>query len=69
MDGAGSWRQAIFKRVMTPGKTQQDEEEKFHVKVRSKEELRELWRKSIHQAVLLVRMEKENARIKGNKQW
>lgn len=62
----GSWRQAIFKRVVTPGKSQlEDFEEKGEPRKRSKEELRELWKKSIHQAVLLVRMEKENARIKG----
>lgn len=69
----GSWRQAIFKRVMTPAKLNQQQEEQQgqeeertnENKIRSREELRELWKKSIHQAVLLVRMEKENARIKG----
>lgn len=32
---------------------------------KSREELRALWKKAINQQVLLIRMEKENARIKG----
>lgn len=60
----GSWRQEIFNRVVTSGKTAEANEEapKRH---RTKEELRSLWKKSIHQAILLVRMEKENVLIKG----
>lgn len=52
---SGSWRQAIFKKV-----TASDEQ---HPKKRSKEELRALWKKSYRQALLLVRMEKENIRM------
>lgn len=59
---AGSWRQAIFKRVMTPNKQEKVEEP---TRKRTREELRILWKKSIYQAILLVRMEKENARIRG----
>lgn len=62
MDG-GSWRQAIFKRVVTVRKTAEDTE--IPMKKRTKEELKMLWKKSIHQAILLVRMEKENANIRG----
>lgn len=69
----GSWRQAIFKRVMTPSANKsgqqyqepQSDEEKRERKMRSKEELKEMWKRAIHQAILLVRMEKENAKIKG----
>lgn len=32
---------------------------------RSKEELRALWKTAINQQVLLIRMEKENARLRG----
>lgn len=32
---------------------------------RNKEEIRELWKKGINQAILLIRMEKENARLRG----
>ncbi|KAK9754151.1 protein of unknown function (DUF3350) [Popillia japonica] len=59
---SGSWRQAIFKRVVTPNKINKDERK------RSREELRMLWKKSIHQAVLLIRMEKENARLKARQE-
>lgn len=62
MDG-GSWRQAIFKRVVTPRKTNEDND--VPMRKRSKEELKILWKKSIYQAILLIRMEKENARIRG----
>lgn len=75
----GSWRQAIFKRVMTPSTTAKnnrqqlrdeqqhssDEEGKRERTMRSREELKEMWKRAIHQAILLVRMEKENAKIKG----
>ncbi|XP_017777394.1 PREDICTED: TBC1 domain family member 1 isoform X2 [Nicrophorus vespilloides] len=59
---AGSWRQAIFKRVITPSKPRVDGRKL------SREELRDLWRKSIHQAILLVRMEKENASIRAKQE-
>ncbi|XP_049824909.1 TBC1 domain family member 1 isoform X2 [Aethina tumida] len=61
----GSWRQAIFKTVVTPSKK---EEVKDPPKKKTKEELRALWRKSIHQAILLVRMEKENARLRAEQE-
>lgn len=60
---AGSWRQAIFKNVVTPGKAERVMEP---TRAKTKEELRSLWKKAMNQAIWLVRMEKENARIKGN---
>jgi hypothetical protein len=33
---------------------------------RDKEELRALWKKAINQQLLLIRMEKENARLRGS---
>lgn len=59
----GSWRQAIFKRVVTPNKMQENVTEQK----KTREELRKLWKTSIHQAILLVRMEKENAKLRGKK--
>lgn len=59
----GSWRQAIFKRVVTPGKIQENPKQK-----RTREELRILWKKSIHQAILLIRMEKENAKLRAHQE-
>lgn len=32
---------------------------------KTKEELRDLWQKAINQTLLLVRMERENARLRG----
>ncbi|XP_043286801.1 TBC1 domain family member 4 isoform X2 [Venturia canescens] len=73
---SGSWRQAILNRVVTPGKDQDNKDSdepgsvnfnKNHQGVpqrRTKEELRELWRKAINQQVILIRMEKENTRLR-----
>ncbi|KAK9507288.1 hypothetical protein O3M35_007179 [Rhynocoris fuscipes] len=55
-----SWRQAIFNTVVTPSKTLKEENE---IKKKDKETYRELWKKAINQQVLLIRMEKENARL------
>lgn len=35
------------------------------VKRRSKQELRDLWKKAINQQLILIRMEKENAKLRG----
>lgn len=59
----GSWRQAIFKKVVSTN----NKETEMRVK-KTKEELRELWEKAIHQAILLVRMEKENARLRAKQE-
>ncbi|XP_014210868.1 TBC1 domain family member 4 isoform X2 [Copidosoma floridanum] len=74
---SGSWRQAILNRVVTPGKDQENKSDVKNVnlsniniaqlmpaKKRSKEELRELWKKAINQQLILIRMEKENARLR-----
>eukprot|EP00102_Acyrthosiphon_pisum_P011589 XP_008180366.1 PREDICTED: TBC1 domain family member 1 isoform X2 [Acyrthosiphon pisum] len=58
----GSWRQAIFKNVVTPNKQTKDTE---NVKKKlDADDLRALWKKAINQQVLLIRMEKENAKLK-----
>ncbi|XP_050302062.1 TBC1 domain family member 1 isoform X2 [Anthonomus grandis grandis] len=62
---ASSWRQAIFKRVVTPKKEEDIQEPR---KKKTKEELRTLWKKAIRQAILLVRMEKENERLKAQQE-
>ncbi|XP_057670519.1 TBC1 domain family member 1 isoform X1 [Diorhabda carinulata] len=61
---AGSWRQAIFKRVATPKQENQQPRDRK----RTREELRVLWKTSIYQAILLVRMEKENAKIRAKQE-
>lgn len=57
----GSWRQAIFKRVTTK---KEDGDTETHQK-RSEQELRELWKRAIKQTILLIRMEKQNERLKA----
>lgn len=67
-----SWRQTILNRVVTPNKDHNSTEiEKINknsemsVKRRSKQELRDLWKKAINQQLILIRMEKENAKLRG----
>ncbi|XP_057334117.1 TBC1 domain family member 1 isoform X1 [Microplitis mediator] len=70
-----SWRQAILNRVVTPGKDQDVRDgDSTHSGIkatqsapavkRTREELRELWKKAINQQVILIRMEKENTRLR-----
>lgn len=82
----GSWRQAIFKNVVTPNK-QTIGRNKLKMLIRlttgcymvrnfseshnsrkklDPVDLRALWKKAINQQVLLIRMEKENAKLKGS---
>ncbi|XP_063219531.1 TBC1 domain family member 1 isoform X2 [Bacillus rossius redtenbacheri] len=62
----GSWRQAIFNRVVTPLKNVSDDvaRHNFPRTKREASELRALWRKAINQQLLLIRMEKENTRLR-----
>lgn len=71
-----SWRQAILNRVVTPSKDHEKENDKTGnigmnktpqttPKRRTKQELRDLWKKAINQQLILIRMEKENARLRG----
>lgn len=53
-------------RVSTPAKGA--ESEAVAGPARSRDELRELWKRAIKQAVLLVRMERENARLKARQE-
>jgi len=57
-----SWRQAIFNRVVTPGKPDFSGEVN---RTKTAEDYKMLWKKAINQQVLLIRMEKENARLRG----
>ncbi|XP_076232000.1 PTB_TBC1D1_like and TBC domain-containing protein plx isoform X2 [Calliopsis andreniformis] len=70
-----SWRQAILNRVVTPNKDHEKENDKSGnisiiktpqatPKRRTKQELRDLWKKAINQQLILIRMEKENARLR-----
>ncbi|XP_012217772.1 TBC1 domain family member 1 isoform X2 [Linepithema humile] len=71
-----SWRQTILNRVVTPSKDHNVKEtEKVGnisviknletpVKRRTKQELRDLWKKAINQQLILIRMEKENAKLR-----
>ncbi|XP_076675073.1 PTB_TBC1D1_like and TBC domain-containing protein plx isoform X3 [Andrena cerasifolii] len=70
-----SWRQAILNRVVTPGKDHEKDNDKpgnINImkapqaipKRRTKQELRDLWKKAINQQLILIRMEKENARLR-----
>ncbi|XP_058821859.1 TBC1 domain family member 1 isoform X2 [Topomyia yanbarensis] len=71
---AGSWRQAMLHRVVTPSKNMKVNGDEYmsplrapHVSTRqrNREELRELWRVAIKQTIILNRMEKENARLQA----
>lgn len=73
-----SWRQNILNRVVTPNKDHNATEiEKINilknsemsVKRRSKQELRDLWKKAINQQLILIRMEKENAKLRGKNSY
>lgn len=75
---AGSWRQEMLQRVVTPSKISHEADvlmsplrkhgnmkaRKKHEK-HTKEELRLLWKTAIRQTILLLRMEKENERLQA----
>ncbi|XP_041762951.1 TBC1 domain family member 1 isoform X2 [Anopheles merus] len=72
---AGSWRQAMLHRVVTPSKNMRNGPDEYMsplravggapAKKRTREELRELWRVGIKQTIILSRMEKENAHLQA----
>ncbi|XP_058456005.1 TBC1 domain family member 1 isoform X2 [Malaya genurostris] len=71
---AGSWRQAMLHRVVTPSKNMKTSGDEYmsplrapHISTRqrNREELRELWRVAIKQTIILNRMDKENARLQA----
>lgn len=83
VNNKGSWRQAIFNRVVTPqhkplqamSNTPHKVIDGFPATVsspagvpvkRSPSTLRSLWRKAILQQILLIRMEKENKKLKAS---
>ncbi|XP_045528677.1 TBC1 domain family member 1 isoform X2 [Pieris brassicae] len=61
-----TWRQAIYEKVVQHDTLDGDQSLLGRSKSgkRSKDELRQLWKMAIDQTILLVRMEKENARLK-----
>ncbi|KAL1463274.1 hypothetical protein WDU94_015041 [Cyamophila willieti] len=59
-----SWRQAIFNTVVTPSSKLKSEQ----MTKKDKADYRDLWRKAINQQVLLIRMDRENARLKANQE-
>ncbi|CAK1592868.1 unnamed protein product [Parnassius mnemosyne] len=71
-----TWRQAIYEKAIQPPEVEEDELTSTHLlgrpKInqgkRSKEQLRQLWKMAIDQTILLVRMEKENARLKESEE-
>lgn len=75
---SGSWRQEMLQRVVTPSKNSHDADvlmsplrarnaqKRDKLRKRSQEELRQLWKKTIHQTILLIRMEKENERLQAS---
>lgn len=75
----GSWRQEMLQRVVTPSKNGNDaadnlmsplrvrNRQPIQVKIRTKDDYRELWKTAIRQTILLIRMEKENERLQARK--
>ncbi|KPI96272.1 TBC1 domain family member 1 [Papilio xuthus] len=74
-----TWRQAIYEKATQPPDTHEDEltpgallgraSGTGHAAGRrSRDQLRQLWRMAIDQTILLVRMEKENARLKESEE-
>lgn len=75
---AGSWRQEMLQRVVTPSKISHEADvlmsplrKRGNLKPRNKhekhtkDELRMLWKTAIRQTILLQRMEKENERLQA----
>lgn len=75
---AGSWRQEMLQRVVTPSKNGNDADvlmsplrvrnrQVTALQKRTKDDYRELWKTAIRQTILLIRMEKENERLQARK--
>lgn len=76
---SGSWRHAIFKRVVSPStpdagratpvnyppSTPVSSRSGYYRPKRTRNEIRELWQSAINQQIILIRMEKQNLRLKG----
>lgn len=68
----GSWRHAIFQQVKTPNQTCDSNANQARSlsreetrPVRTSQDYRVLWKKAIRQQILLVRMDKQNKRLRG----
>lgn len=75
---AGSWRQEMLQRVVTPSKIGNEADvllsplrtrnlQRTKLIIRTKDDYRELWKTAIRQTILLSRMEKENERLQARK--
>ncbi|XP_059056455.1 TBC1 domain family member 4 [Achroia grisella] len=76
-DTDATWRQAIYEKVVQPPELQKEGEISSQKLLgiptapqgkRTKDQLRQLWKLAIDQTILLVRMEKENARLKESEE-
>ncbi|KAG6454687.1 TBC1 domain family member 1 [Manduca sexta] len=70
-----TWRQAIYEKVVQPPDVQEEElssallgKPSVRKGKRTREELRQLWKMAIDQTILLVRMEKENAKLRESEE-
>lgn len=77
-NNAGSWRQEMLQRVVTPSKNGNEADvlmsplrtrsairQRTKQDKRTKEEFRDLWKTAIRQTIMLIRMEKENERLQA----
>uniref|UniRef100_A0A2A4J9H3 Rab-GAP TBC domain-containing protein n=1 Tax=Heliothis virescens TaxID=7102 RepID=A0A2A4J9H3_HELVI len=72
-ENEATWRQAIYEKIVQPDVQVEGELTSMRKPSgpkgkRTKEELRRLWKMAIDQTILLVRMEKENARLKESEE-
>ncbi|XP_026734392.1 TBC1 domain family member 4 isoform X2 [Trichoplusia ni] len=75
-ENEATWRQAIYEKVAQPDVQIEGDLPSTRLRKisaakqgkRTKEELRQLWKMAIDQTILLVRMEKENARLRESEE-
>ncbi|XP_022824144.1 TBC1 domain family member 1 isoform X1 [Spodoptera litura] len=72
-ENEATWRQAIYEKIVQPEVQVEGELTVLRKPSgpkgkRTREELRQLWKMAIDQTILLVRMEKENARLKESEE-
>nr|XP_049707103.1 TBC1 domain family member 1 isoform X2 [Helicoverpa armigera] len=72
-ENEATWRQAIYEKIVQPDVQVEGELTSMRKPSgpkgkRTKEELRRLWKMAIDQTILLVRMEKENARLRESEE-
>ncbi|KAJ8707731.1 hypothetical protein PYW07_011408 [Mythimna separata] len=72
-ENEATWRQAIYEKIVQPDVQVEGELTSMRKASgpkgkRTREELRQLWKMAIDQTILLVRMEKENARLRQSEE-